>query len=65
MLRKQLKKTPKEQRGGLLGMLKGTLGAILLGNMVAGKGVTTACDKVTRAGDDFLIKPYFLFNFQI
>ena len=65
MLLKQLKKNPKEQRGGLLGMLIGTLGAILFGNMLAGKSVTTACDKVTRAGHDFLIKPNFLFNFQI
>ena len=29
----------KEQKGGFLGMLLGTLGGSLLGNMLAGKGV--------------------------
>ena len=29
----------KEQKGGFLGMLFGTLGASLLGNMLAGKGI--------------------------
>ena len=29
----------KEQKGGFLGMLLGTLGASLLGNMLAGKGI--------------------------
>ena len=32
----------KEQRGGFLSMLLGTLGASLLGNMLAGKGITRA-----------------------
>ena len=31
----------KEQKGGFLGMLLGTLGASLLGNMLTGKGVLT------------------------
>ena len=30
----------KEQKGGFLNMLLGTLGASLLGNILAGKGVT-------------------------
>ena len=32
----------KEQKGGFLSMLLGTLGAGLLGNMLAGEGITRA-----------------------
>ena len=32
----------KEQRGGFLGMLLGTLGASLLGNLLTGKGIIIA-----------------------
>ena len=32
----------KEQKGGFLSMLLGTLGAILLGNILAGKGINKA-----------------------
>ena len=32
----------KEQKGGFLGILLGTLGASLLWNMLAGKGIVTA-----------------------
>ena len=35
---KTIKNETKEQKGGLLIMLLGTLGASLLGNMLAGKG---------------------------
>ena len=34
-----IKNKTKEQKRGFLGMLLGTLGASLLGNMVAGKGI--------------------------
>ena len=34
----------KEQRGGLLSMLLGTLGASLLGNLLTGKGIMTASE---------------------
>ena len=34
-------------------MLLGTLGAILLGNILAGKGVRRACDGIIRAGQNF------------
>ena len=37
-----IKKEAKEQKGGFLNMLLGTLGASLLGNMLAGKGVRRA-----------------------
>ena len=40
----------KEQKGGFLGMLFGTLGASLLGNMLAGKGINRAGEGMTRAG---------------
>ena len=36
---KTIKNETKEQEGGFLGMLLGTLGASLLGNMLAGKGI--------------------------
>ena len=39
---KTIKNETKEQKGGFLGMLLGTLGASLLGNMLAGKGILRA-----------------------
>ena len=43
----------KEQKGGFLGMLLGTLGASLLGNMLTGKGIVRAGEGIIRAGEDF------------
>ena len=40
----------KELRGGFLSMLLGTLGASLLGNILAGRGINTAGEGVIRAG---------------
>ena len=41
----------KEQKGGFLSMLSGTLlGASLLGNMLAGKGLNRAREGIVRAG---------------
>ena len=40
---KAIKIETKEQIGGFLGMLLGTLGASLLGNMLAGKGIVRSC----------------------
>ena len=37
-----IKNETKKQKGGFLGMLLGTLGASLLGNMLAGKGIVRA-----------------------
>ena len=37
-----IKNKTKEQNGGFLGMLLGTLGASLLGSMLAGKGILRA-----------------------
>ena len=39
---KTIKNETKEQRGGFLSMLLGTLGASLLGNLLAGKGIVRA-----------------------
>ena len=40
----------KEQKGGFLSMLLGALGASLLGNMLAGKGINKAGEGFIRAG---------------
>ena len=45
-----IKDEAKEQKGGFLSMLLGTLGAGLLGNMLAGRGVTRAGEGTIRAG---------------
>ena len=59
---KQLKNKAKEQKGGFLRMLLGTLGASLLGNLLAGKGaIATSQERgairgregAVRAGQDF------------
>ena len=39
---KTVKNETKEQKGGFLSMLLGTLGASLLGNILAGKGIVRA-----------------------
>ena len=39
---KRIKNKTKEQKGGFLNMLLGTLGASLLGNMLAGKRIVRA-----------------------
>ena len=40
----------KEQKGGFLSMLLGTLGASLLGNLLSGKGVNKKGKGVIRGG---------------
>ena len=40
----------KEQKGGFLSMLLGTLGASLLGHIVAGKRMNRAGEGIVRAG---------------
>ena len=41
----------KEQKGGFLDMLAATLGASLLGNLLASKGVVRGGDRVIQAGE--------------
>ena len=48
---KTIKNEAKEQRSGFLGMLLGTLGASLLGNILTGKGVIRADDGTIEAGE--------------
>ena len=49
---KTIENETKEQRGGFLGMLLGTLGASLLGNLLTGgKGMMRAGDGIVRAGE--------------
>ena len=45
-----IKNESKEQKGGFLNMLLGTLGASLLGNMLVGKGVIRAGEGTTKPG---------------
>ena len=47
---KTVKNEVKERKGGFRSMLLGTLGASLLGNMLAGRGVIRAGEGTIRAG---------------
>ena len=67
-----IKNEAKEQKERFLSMLLGTLGASLLGNMLAGKGVIRARELTARVGSKkpslkkiFLIPPHPLTNFEI
>ena len=49
---KKIENETKEQRGGFLGILLGTLRASLLGNLLTGgKGIMRAGDGIVRAGE--------------
>ena len=49
---KTIENETKEQKGGFLGMLLGTLGASLLGNLLTGgKGIMRAGEGIVRAGE--------------
>ena len=58
---KRIKNETKEQKGGFLSMLLGTLGANLLGNILAGKGIVRA-GYGKKIG--FLMPPHPLTNFE-
>ena len=51
---KTVKNEAKEQKGGFIGMLLGTLGAGLLGNLLTGKGAIATCQgrSTIRAAED-------------
>ena len=54
-----------EQRGGFLGMLLGTLGASLLGNLLTGgKGMMRVGDGIVRAGEGSKKTPIFTVTFS-
>ena len=49
---KTIRNETKKQRGGFLSMLRGTLGASLLGNLLSGgKGIMRAGEGIVRAGE--------------
>ena len=48
-----IKNEAKEQKGGFLGMLLGTLGPILLGTLLTGKGTIKTGEGTIRAGEKF------------
>ena len=63
---KMIENETKEQRGGFLGMLLGTLGASLLGNLLTGgKGIMRAGDGIVRAGNGLLLPFHPLTNIEI
>ena len=71
---KAIKNETKEQRGGLLRLLLGTLGVSLLGNLLAGKGnvvsrakgkgIMHAGDGIVRAGSGSKKTPKFTITFS-
>ena len=62
---KTIENQTKEQRGGFLSMLLGTLGASLLGNLLTGgKGIVRAGEGVLRAGEGVKKKTNFLLPFH-
>ena len=52
-VRETIKNEAKEQNGGFLGMLLGTLGASLLWTLLTHKGTIRACEGTVRAGQNF------------
>ena len=62
---KTIENETKEQRGGFLSMLLGTLGASLLGNLLTGgKGIIRAGDGIVRAGEGSKKNPKFTVTFS-
>ena len=59
---KTIENETREQKGGFLGMLFGTLGASLLGNMLTGKGKSRTG---YRNEKKILVPPHPLKNFEI
>ena len=49
-VRETIQNEAKEQKRGFLSMLLGTLGARLVGNILAGKGINRAGQGIIRAG---------------
>ena len=62
---KAIKNEVKEQKGGFLSMLLGTLGASLLGNLLTGKGTIRVGEGTIEAGQDFFMPPHLFINFEI
>ena len=60
-----VKNEVKEQKGGFLSMLLGTLDASLLGNKLAGRGVIRAGEGTSRGGYGSKLFPHPLTDFEI
>ena len=52
-VRETIENEAKEQKGGFLGMLLGSLGASLLGNLLTGKSTVRGVEGTIRAGENF------------
>ena len=50
MVTETVRNEVKEQKGGFLSMLLGSLGASLLGNLLTGRGINRAGKGIVRAG---------------
>ena len=62
---KTIENETKEQTGGFLGMLLGTSGAGLLGNLLTGgKGIIRAGDGIVRSGKGSKKTPKFTVTFS-
>ena len=62
---KTIENETKEQRRGILGILLGTLGASLLGNLLTGgKGIIRAGNGIVRAGEERKKNPTFTVTFS-
>ena len=48
---KTIKKETKKQKGGFLSMLLGTLGAILLGNVLTGTGIVRVSSEIEKENE--------------
>ena len=55
-VRESVQNKAKEQKGGVLSMLLGTLGASLFGNILAGKEMNRAAEGVIRDEDGAITK---------
>ena len=53
VVREIIENKASEQKGGFVGVLFGTLGASLLGNLWIGKSTIRAGENIIRAGQDF------------
>ena len=60
-----IKNETKEQKGWLLGMLLGTLGASLLRNLLTGRVLIRAGEETIRTGENVLMLLHPLSNFEM
>ena len=55
-----VKNEAKEQKGGFLSMILGTLGATLLRNLLIGRVTIIAGEETIRSGENFYAVPSFI-----